>query len=234
MARVRRRQQQARKRDRRNLSVMISIANPFSVPLRAGSEVSLGWLRAASKNGTFLFLRDYMEYHCDRFVDQSLLVVDGDELLALLPANRDGVALHSHAGLTYGGFVVSEAMTTPMMLAIFDQVLNWLRKDGVRRLRYKTVPVIYHQIPAEEDRYALFRHGATLCRRDVLSVLAMQHRPPVASRRRRGAGKAEKAGVVVGASDDWQAYWRVLAECLEDKFSVAPVHSLVEIERLQA
>ena len=26
-----------------------------------------------SKNGTFLFMRDYMEYHNDRFIDYSLL-----------------------------------------------------------------------------------------------------------------------------------------------------------------
>ena len=39
-----------------------------------------------SSNGTFLFLREYMEYHADRFTDYSLLVYDGNKLLALLPA----------------------------------------------------------------------------------------------------------------------------------------------------
>ena len=43
-----------------------------------------------SSNGTFLFLREYMEYHADRFTDYSLLVYDGNKLLALLPANRSG------------------------------------------------------------------------------------------------------------------------------------------------
>ena len=56
-----------------------------------------------SSNGTFLFLREYMEYHADRFTDYSLLVYDGNKLLALLPANRSGDVLYSHAGLTYGG-----------------------------------------------------------------------------------------------------------------------------------
>ena len=55
-----------------------------------------------SSNGTFLFLREYMEYHADRFTDYSLLVYDGNKLLALLPANRSGDVLYSHAGLTYG------------------------------------------------------------------------------------------------------------------------------------
>ena len=28
---------------------------------------------ATSKNGTFLFMRDYMDYHADRFADHSLM-----------------------------------------------------------------------------------------------------------------------------------------------------------------
>ena len=31
-----------------------------------------------SKNGTFLFHRDFMEYHSDRFNDFSLLVLEGN------------------------------------------------------------------------------------------------------------------------------------------------------------
>jgi hypothetical protein len=190
-----------------------------------------GFVRA-SKNGTFLFLRDYMEYHHDRFCDRSLFILEDAEVVALLPANRDGEEFYSHKGLTYGGFVCSEAMTTPGMLAIFDEVLAFLREDGVRRLRYKTVPSVYHRIPAEEDRYVLFRHGADLYRRDVLSVVSMQNRLPIAARRRRGAAKAEKAGVEVEASGDWRGYWSVLSECLDRKYGVAQVHSLTEIERL--
>ena len=49
-----------------------------------------------SSNSTFLFLREYMEYHADRFTDYSLLVYDGNKLLALLPANRSGDVLYSH------------------------------------------------------------------------------------------------------------------------------------------
>ena len=44
-----------------------------------------------SKNGTFLFFRDYMDYHRDRFEDHSLLIwEDNGRLIALLPANREG------------------------------------------------------------------------------------------------------------------------------------------------
>src|SRR5690348_5975598 len=57
-------------------------------------------------NSTFLFDRGFLEYHADRFVDCSLLVFDGDALIALLPANIDEDRLVSHGGLTYGGLLV--------------------------------------------------------------------------------------------------------------------------------
>ena len=59
---------------------------------------------AASKNGTFLLHRDYMEYHNDRFEDHSLCFVDNKgHLRAVLPATCHKVSLVSHGGLTYGG-----------------------------------------------------------------------------------------------------------------------------------
>ncbi len=39
-----------------------------------------------SRNGTFLHLRDYMDYHSDRFADFSLVAHDGDKVVAVLPA----------------------------------------------------------------------------------------------------------------------------------------------------
>ena len=59
---------------------------------------------AKSKNGTFLFDRNYMDYHADRFADFSLMFYnDKHKLCALLPANIDDGTLYSHQGLTYGG-----------------------------------------------------------------------------------------------------------------------------------
>jgi len=38
-----------------------------------------------SKNGVFLFHRDYMEYHSDRFTDFSIMFFDDDRLVAVMP-----------------------------------------------------------------------------------------------------------------------------------------------------
>ena len=41
---------------------------------------------SAAKNGVFLFYRDYMEYHSDRFQDHSLLFFNDGRLVGLFPA----------------------------------------------------------------------------------------------------------------------------------------------------
>ena len=43
---------------------------------------------AKSRQGTFLFDRNYMDYHQDRFHDQSLMIFYNGKLCALLPANE--------------------------------------------------------------------------------------------------------------------------------------------------
>jgi len=40
---------------------------------------------AEAKNGTFLFDRNYMDYHSDRFNDHSLMFYEKNRLLAVLP-----------------------------------------------------------------------------------------------------------------------------------------------------
>ncbi|HSS50942.1 MAG TPA: GNAT family N-acetyltransferase [Thermoanaerobaculia bacterium] len=189
-----------------------------------------------SRNGTFLFLRDYMEYHRDRFEDHSLIVRDVREqgtILALLPASRRGDVLDSHGGLTYGGIVSNAAMTAPKMLEAFDAILEHLRQESFTRLRYRAVPHIYHRAPAEEDLYALARHGASLVHRTVLSVLDSRHPVAAQERRRRGVRKALAAGLACRETDDLEAYWSLLTRVLQETYGARPVHSLAEIELLR-
>ena len=69
---------------------------------------------ALAKNATFLFHRDFMEYHKDRFEDYSLIVLDGERWVAVLPANIEEAKVFSHQGLTYGGLVYGEKIKLSM------------------------------------------------------------------------------------------------------------------------
>lgn len=188
----------------------------------------------ASRNGTFLFERAYMDYHRDRFADHSLLVRDPEgELVAVLPAHAAGDTIASHRGLSYGGLVFGPAMKVPLSLRTFEAVLLSLRTAGFATLEYKTVPHIYHRQPADEDRYALFLLGAGLVRRDLLSVVRRDDCLPYQQRRTRGIKRAAAAGVTVRSEVDLAEFWGLLSATLAERFDATPVHTLAEIELLR-
>lgn len=187
----------------------------------------------ASRNGTFLFERGYMDYHRDRFADYSQLVRDPEgELIGVLPAHAAGDTIASHRGLSFGGLVIAPAMKLPLFLQAFEAVLHTLRCAGFAALEYKTVPHIYHRQPAEEDGYALFLLGAPLIRRDVFSVARRDDRLPYQHRRARGIRKAIAAGVTVQLEAHFGDYWNLLTVTLGERFDATPVHTLAEIQLL--
>lgn len=186
---------------------------------------------ARSRNGIFLFFRDYMEYHGARLKDASLLFFRESDLLALLPASRSGDQVISHGGLTFGGVVSGLKLGASAMVELFDALREWLRGQDVRTLLYKPVPHIYHCVPAEEDLYALFRHGASLIRRDVSSTLDMARRCPMRHGRKSQLKRGRKI-FVVRESRDYSAFMDLVSFSLNAKYHVAPTHTKEELELL--
>lgn len=200
----------------------------------AGLKAEWDTFVSASKNGTFLFYRDYMEYHSDRFPDASFLIRDDrGRVLALLPAHRSGDELVSHGGLTYGGFVVSDEIRVLTAISIFSATLEHLGQLGVRRLIYKSVPDIYHRAVANETLYALAMVNARLVRRDVLSVIAPAQGFSMQERRHRAVKKAARSGLRVEQQADFAEFWGHLERNLWDIYQAKPVHTLAEITLLK-
>jgi hypothetical protein len=189
---------------------------------------------AGCKNSHFMFNRNYMDYHQDRFQDHSLMVFQDNALIALLPANIQDRTLYTHQGLSFGGFLVNHEFRTETMLEIFEQTRLCLLENAISKFVYKCIPHIYHDIPAEEDRYALFRHNAALVRRDVSSTLDLSNRPSYSRLRVRCLKKALMSGVTITRSSNPAEFWGVLAEVLHSQHNTSPVHSLDEIKMLMS
>ena len=190
-----------------------------------------------AKNSTFLFMRDYMDYHADRFTDVSLMFYENGVLRALLPANYycDENVVVSHAGLTYGGFIYTSDVKGGEVLALFEEAMRWMKSAlGAVRFVYKPVPYIYSSLPAQEDLYALFRVGASLVGRSLSSVVDNACRTNFSELRRRKVAKAAKSGVTYSLSDDFSSYWTILSAVLAGRHSCRPVHSLDEILLLRS
>jgi hypothetical protein len=179
----------------------------------------------------FLFERAYMDYHSDRFEDASRLVEVDGALAAVLPANRDGTTIWSHQGLTFGGLLSGAAMTARRTLEAFAALTDHLQNEGVTRLIYKAVPHIYHAAPAEEDLYALHRHGATLSRRDLSSAIDLARAPAYRKGRKASLKRARESGLRARPSDDFGAFMAI-EEATLARHGATSTHSAEELSLL--
>lgn len=185
-----------------------------------------------AKNGVFLFDRRYMEYHSDRFVDCSMMFFEGEKLVGLMPANVDGSRVVSHGGLTFGGVVCDRKMTVVKMLDVFRVLIERMKSDGIETLVYKAVPHIFHDVPADEDLYALYRNSAKLIKREPSAAVDLRERIPFTRLRKKCINKAQKYGVELGVSEDYDAFMHIVADLLKSKYRVEPTHTAQEMKLL--
>ncbi|MFC3561629.1 MBL fold metallo-hydrolase [Pedobacter jamesrossensis] len=202
--------------------------------LRYDDSLKSKWDEAVqkSKNGVFLFYRDYLDYHKDRFNDHSLVILKAGKICALFPANEKDKEIVSHGGLTFGSLIMSYDVKAVEVLEIFESVIQYYRDKDINKITYKAVPSIFHKYPSEEDLYALFRFNAKLVRRDLSSVVKLDNKIKFSESKKQAVTKCEKLGIEVVENNDLERYWSLLTEVLA-KFDTKPVHSLKEITRLQ-
>ena len=198
-------------------------------------ENRLAWdtFISGAKNATFLFARDFMEYHSDRFTDYSLLVYKDDLLYAVLPANIVGDKLYSHKGLTYGSLVLSKSAKLLYTFEAFKALLAFLNAKAISTLELRNIPTFYNTMPSDELSYFLFKANATLIKRDALMVIDTSNKIKFQKNRREGINKAKRNGLTIAVDDNFEGFWNeILIPNLQKKHGVAPVHSLEEIQLL--
>lgn len=188
-----------------------------------------------ARNATFLFDRNYMDYHADRFDDNSFMFYHKGKLKAVLPANVAGDTLYSHQGLTYGGLLLDKKATVEDVLECFDSLNSWLRENGISKVVYKALPWIYQQYPSEEDLYALtWKCKAQLISRNIASTIVIDNKLNFAESRKSGIRKALSLNIEVGESNDVDGFWHVLEDNLGNRYNAKPVHTASEMKLLMS
>ena len=188
-----------------------------------------------SKNYLFMFDRNYMDYHKDRFKDYSLLFYDDDKLIALLPMSEHGDMLISHGGLTYGGFITDAKMKQHTMMDCFEELIKYAKDNGFKNIKYKCIPYIYHSQPAEEDRFALFANKAKLETVDVSTYINLADPLKMPKGRKAQVSRARREGVIIEELtelEDFKKFIELENEVLADRYGVHAVHTGEELKLL--
>ena len=186
-----------------------------------------------SKNGIFMFHRNFMEYHKDRFTDNSLLFYDEDKLVAIMPASiKDGI-LSSHGGLTYGGFITSNDMKQHHMNDCFTALKEYAAQNRIKEIIYKHIPHIYHKQPAEEDLYSLYYNGSEVLKIEASTVIDLKQPLKMPKGRKAQVGRARREGVIIKETDDFETFISLENKVLE-RHETKAVHSPSELHLLQS
>jgi len=203
---------------------MISIA-------KYNSTNKLEWDTFVShaKNGTFLFYRDYMEYHADRFDDFSLMVYAKHKLVALFPANIVGNCVYSHQGLTFGGIIHSAHNTSIEFLSFCNAINTFLNTADIKKVIYKAIPQVYKSSLGDEELYAMFRLNAKLISCNLSSCITLKSPLKVSRNRLRNYKKSVNNGLTVAKSDDYSTFWPIMEENMQARFGKSPVHTCQEM-----
>jgi hypothetical protein len=187
-----------------------------------------------AKNGTFLFHRDFMEYHEDRFRDYSLIVLDGERWVAVLPANVVGNEVFSHQGLTYGGLVYLEKIGAEVIEIFFDLILDFLKQNKITNLILKLIPDFYQLRSSNEINYFLFQKKADLVKRSMNLVIDYSKPLQISKSKLKHFKRISELGISIEETEDCTVFWNeILIPRLQEKHQVSPVHSLPEINQLK-
>ena len=189
---------------------------------------------AQAKNATFLFHRDFMEYHKDRFEDYSLIVLDNEKWVAVLPANVVDNQVFSHQGLTFGGLVCLEDVKVEFIETVFESILAFFKENKMNNFILKPILDFYQSRVSNELNYFLFQNKASLMKRSMNLVIDYSKPLRISKSKLKHYRRVSELGISIEEAVDCNLFWnQILIPRLEEKYQTKPVHSLEEINQLK-
>lgn len=194
-------------------------------------------------NGTLFHRQRFLDYHPpDRFQSHHLIFKKKNRTLALLPAVvkevKGAKGLFSHAGASYGGFVVRPRLGIRESHLVVEAFVDHLRSEHFQRAELTPPPLFYSAQPNNYIDFALLKHGFRYLRRELTSVVPLPCRgldvlSSFKSEARTATRRAQKLNITVRESDDYESFYRILCNNLRMRHNVAPTHKLEELLRLK-
>ncbi len=197
-----------------------------------------------SRNGTIFHTRKFLSYHPEgRFTDASLLLMDGQKIVGLLPAalkeENGKKILTAHPGASYGGLVIDASASVEETGAMLDAILDHATKekfDAVSMLRLP--PASLQTMYSEDQLYWMFHRGFSMTRCEMDGAIDVSRLneyvivDSLTGKCRNMVRQAERAGVAVKLSNDFATFWPILESVLIGRHGTKPTHTLAEIQTL--
>lgn len=197
----------------------------------------------ASVNGTIFHTRKFLSYHPDdRFFDFSIEFYKKNKLFSLFPAvdfDYNGKrTLLSHRGASYGGFVYNEGLSIREAHDLVENLVKMAKDEGFDQIMMTLPPIIYERRLSNYIDFALIKNGFTYVKRDVSSIVRLESTidenvAKFKQANRTAFRKAQKLGVDVRQSEDYEEFYDILKHNLKIRHDVQPTHTLAELIKLK-
>ena len=198
---------------------------------------------SSSSNGTIFHTRKFLSYHAPaKFKDSSLLFLEDNKIVSVLTAveiKKDGVlTLNSHQGASFGGFVYKDSLSIRHAFSLTESLVEFSAKNKIKKIVVTHSPFVYQRRYNNYVDFAFMKNNFQYLKREVSSVVALDVGEDnvlklFRAEARTSLRKAEKLGVIIRKSDDYEEYYSILKSNLALRHNVQPAHTLDELIRLQ-
>lgn len=199
------------------------------------------FIEKQSINGTFLQSRRFLNYHPhNRFMDASILVMQGSSIVAVLPAhmeqNEEGRHFLSHKGSTFGGIVLArDKYNVTCLEELLPCLERYFKAEGYKSATLQQSADIFSERNMDLIDYYLFKNDWKSYS-EICFYVDIKNAPEDLSgifngSRRRGYKYSCRNNLnyrKMISREEIMDFYRILSENLQ-KFGVKPVHTFNEL-----
>jgi len=192
-----------------------------------------------SNNGTIFHTRKFLSYHPkNRFSDYSLIFQKKEKIIGVLPAaiivKYGKNILVSHPGASVGSCVVPEDLSFSDALEIVEILSRLCLENFFDKIIITQPPLIYSRRISQYMDFAFRNAGYHFLRREISSILFLEQSVEenlanFKSTHKTAVRKAEKSGIIIRQTEDFEAFYTILKKNLSIRHNVFPTHSLSEL-----
>ena len=165
-----------------------------------------------------------------------------NQLFTLFPAvelnESDKKILVSHPGASMGSFVTPTDLSFHDSLQLVNLLNTYIKKLGFSSIIITLPPIIYNKRKTNYIDYSLLKYGYRYVKREVSSILFLEDSieknvNKFKPSHRQALRKAQRSGVVINKTDDFNSFYNILKKNLKNRHNVRPTHTVNELSKLK-